>query len=355
MRSTRELMQQHDVSRKTHSVAARRGARCAEQSANPSRAIACALLPWKVNMIGNKPLENNPLWVVDVGASGGIDARWSKFTDSYRGILFEPDPREYERLRTNSGKQFIVLNSALSDRVSTIDFHLCDKQRASSVFLPNLDFLRRFPNLERFNISRVVQIETDTLDNQLKKNSIAEVDFIKIDTQGYELPILRGSLDCLVSVTGMELEVEFAPLYIDQPMFNDVDKFVREQGFELFDIKKSHWKREGGQNRGDHKGQLVFGDALYFRSPESVALIKNITQKKIIRAICVYLVYGYSDLARVLLNLTGDEGMLAHDVRDRVEIMISKAERGSMLSSIVGKGGVRGLLEKLSKRVNHGW
>ena len=37
-------------------------------------------------------LENNPLWVVDIGASGGIDPRWEKSHYSYRGILFEPDP-----------------------------------------------------------------------------------------------------------------------------------------------------------------------------------------------------------------------------------------------------------------------
>ena len=37
--------------------------------------------------MGNNLLENNPLWIVDVGASGGIDSRWMNFTKSPEQIL----------------------------------------------------------------------------------------------------------------------------------------------------------------------------------------------------------------------------------------------------------------------------
>jgi hypothetical protein len=51
-------------------------------------------------MILNNLLANNPLWLVDIGASGGIDPRWKNFTSSLKAILFEPDTREYERLKS---------------------------------------------------------------------------------------------------------------------------------------------------------------------------------------------------------------------------------------------------------------
>ena len=86
-------------------------------------------------------LKNKPLLVIDVGASGGIDSRWAKFTSSYKGILFEPDPREYETLKIKSKKNLIVLNSALSDEISTLNFNLCEKQTVSSFYLPNSRFL----------------------------------------------------------------------------------------------------------------------------------------------------------------------------------------------------------------------
>jgi FkbM family methyltransferase len=60
--------------------------------------------------------------------------------------------------------------------------------------LPNFDFLAKFPDAERFEVLKTIKIETDTLDNQLKKNGITEIDFVKIDTQGHELPILQGSV-----------------------------------------------------------------------------------------------------------------------------------------------------------------
>ena len=62
---------------------------------------------------------------------------------------------------------------------------------------------------------------------------------------------------------------------------------------------------------GDRKGQLVFGDALYFRSPENVLSLEGVTEEKIIRALCVYLVYGYLDLAQTLCELSNERGVIS--------------------------------------------
>ena len=62
----------------------------------------------------HKLLNNNHLVIVDVGASGGILPRWSKRSEFYKGILFEPDPREFDALKKNSDSNLIVINSALS-------------------------------------------------------------------------------------------------------------------------------------------------------------------------------------------------------------------------------------------------
>ena len=44
-------------------------------------------------------LKKNQLVIVDIGASGGIDPRWGKTTEFYKGILFEPDPGEFNALK----------------------------------------------------------------------------------------------------------------------------------------------------------------------------------------------------------------------------------------------------------------
>lgn len=306
-----------------------------------------------MRMVGNELLANNPLWVVDVGASGGIDPKWAKFTSAYRGILFEPDPREYEILKSRAGKNLIVLNSALSDSVNAVDFNLCRAQKVSSVYLPNHAFLSKFPDPEDYQVMKTIRIKTDTLDNQLKANGIAEIDFMKIDTQGTELPILKGSVDYLYNAIGLEIEVEFAQLYKHQPLFNEVDTFVRENDFELFDIKRHFWKRNGSINTCGQKGQLVCGDALYFKTPEQVVLMKNITQEKIIRSICAYLVYGYLDLAQALFNNANSKGLLAKEAHDKVVLILSKYEKRNTLPNFRGKWRIERLFEKIGNVFSH--
>ena len=294
-------------------------------------------------------LVNNPLMIVDVGASGGIQPRWAKFTSFYKGILFEPDSKEYDILKSKSGQNLIVLNSALSDSNKEIDFFLCEKQEASSIYLPNTDFLNKFPDANRYNVTKKIGINTDTLDNQLRKNDIVEVDFIKIDTQGSELPILKGGLCYLERTIGLELEVLFSPLYKNQPSFNEVDNFVRKRGFDLFDIRRCYWKRKEYANNGNQKGQLVFGDALYFRTPESVLSMTNITREKILRAICVYLVYGYSDLAHTLFN-SAESLLNTTELQDAISKILVEFKKKNLIPDFIGKGRIKIFLEKIARK-----
>ena len=279
----------------------------------------------------DKLLNNNHLVIVDVGASGGIHPRWSKATEFYKGILFEPDPREFDVLKKNSDNNLIVINSALSDSNKEIEFHLCKKQEVSSVYPPNFNFLNKFADSERFNVEKIIHLNADTLDNQLKKEGIDEVDFIKIDTQGYELSILKGCLSYLENVVGLEVEVEFEPVYIGQPLFSEVDNYVKENGFILVDLKRYYWKRKNNKNTGNRKGQIIFGDALYFKNPEQILSSSNISQEKIIRTIYVYLSYGYVDLSQVLLNNSKNE------LEERVYILLlsllKKYEKEKVINS----------------------
>jgi FkbM family methyltransferase len=85
-------------------------------------------------------LVNNPFWIVDIGASGGIDPRWINFKSSYKAILFEPDRMAYDNLIETKQDNLIILNCALSDSIQNIDFQLCNKQQVPSINLLNYSF-----------------------------------------------------------------------------------------------------------------------------------------------------------------------------------------------------------------------
>ena len=97
----------------------------------------------------------------------------------------------------------------------------------------------------------------------------------------------------------------------------------------------------------------MFGDALYFKTPEQVLSMNNITQEKIIRSICVYLVYGYLDLTQTLFNSANSKGLLAKEVQDKVVLILSKYEKRQRLPNFRGKGRIQRLFEKIGNVFSH--
>jgi FkbM family methyltransferase len=82
----------------------------------------------------------------------------------------------------------------------------------------------------------------------------APIDLLKLDLQGYELEALRGLGERLAEVRLIFTEVEYVPLYEGQPLFADIDQFLRQAGFRLFHLY-STWCHPSGQ--------ITSGDALY--------------------------------------------------------------------------------------------
>ena len=68
--------------------------------------------------------ENNPLFIVDIGANSGIDSRWSDFTKHYKSVLFESDKKEYQSIKPNTRDNSIVLQTTLLDMKKQLDFYV---------------------------------------------------------------------------------------------------------------------------------------------------------------------------------------------------------------------------------------
>lgn len=255
-----------------------------------------------------KYYQNFPITLVDVGASGGLLEHWASVEDRIRVVAFEPDKRSFVGLGKNSNQKRIYINAALFNTKEMRNFYLTKKQEVSSIFKPNYSFLEQFPESERFKITEILKMETDTMDNQLEKYHIDNVDFIKLDTQGSELLILEGAVKTLENVLGVEIEVEFASMYEGQPLFADVDRFLRSIGFQLFALKPGYWKRKEGEQYGKLKGQMIYADAFYLLDPKVVnnkfGGIKNtlLLKSKILKVISIAILHGYADYALAIFE-----------------------------------------------------
>jgi hypothetical protein len=101
----------------------------------------------------------------------------------------------------------------------------------SSLLKPNPDVLRLFQGFTEWG--RVVgteDIATVRLDDIPQ---LAGTDMIELDIQGADLMAVRNAQNLLKDVLVIHTEAEFLPMYVDQPLFSDIDQFLRTQGFIL--------------------------------------------------------------------------------------------------------------------------
>lgn len=197
-------------------------------------------------------------------------------------------------------------NYALHKKPQNLDYYITDGHGKSSIYKPNFKFLSQFEDVERYKVNSVQTLSSKkirTLDSFIKDRFIIDIDFIKLDTQGSELDILKGCQNYAIHNTfGMQIEVEFIEIYENQSLFRDVDAFMQKNGFQLFDIRRQYWKRKEFYEYVG-KGQLIFGDALYFKKLD--VLFKELSKiedqsyiiSKIYKSILVCSIYGIYDYA----------------------------------------------------------
>jgi FkbM family methyltransferase len=92
--------------------------------------------------------------------------------------------------------------------------------------------------LEEHNITNAEteNRKLNTLDDITANTPFNKPDFIKIDTQGYELEILKGGQKTLSSAEFVLLEVSLLDIYKNCPLVADVLGFMQQQDFVLYDI-----------------------------------------------------------------------------------------------------------------------
>lgn len=170
---------------------------------------------------------------VDVGAAfvGTHKDPWLKLAEinCAEVIGFEPLAQECQKLNDAIPSGLIrYLPYAIGDGQDHI-FNTTNFSATSSIYEPDRETLNIFRELG--NLVEIVDrevIHTKRLDDIPELSCI---DFIKMDIQGAELLALENAVKTLENVSVLQCEVEFLEIYKDQPLFADVDTFLRSQGF----------------------------------------------------------------------------------------------------------------------------
>jgi FkbM family methyltransferase len=279
------------------------------------------------------PLCRN-ISLLDIGARDGVGWPWCTAPNNILDvILVEPDPVEAKALEKQC--QGRVIPYALWNEETELTLNINNSPGTSSVFESNIPFLQQFDDAQRFIVKDKITMRTKTVDGLVKNNEINIIDFVKIDVQGGELAILQGGENFFKeNIVGLEVEVEFAPMYKDQPLFSDVDVFAREKlGLELWDIRKTYWKYRHKKYQAPLRGRLIFGDALYLRPVSTLndwlsKMDKDTATEKLHALITTTIAYGFLDYTLTLLNADFVEAYLTKEDRQAFIKHISKISNG---------------------------
>jgi FkbM family methyltransferase len=251
--------------------------------------------------IGSRKLSDDD----DYGSSA-----WGVFAPRLTIYGFDADADACEVANSDLAKRNINWTEkhvplALADSVGEKTLYVTKEPMCSSLYPPDEDYMSRFHLLPEFaTLDFSIEIETTTLDNFLQSEGVSEVDFLQIDVQGADLQVLEGSEQILQSVLAIQIEVEFAQIYQNQPLFADIDSYLRKQGFTLFDLYTTRRVRAASPFKSQlHPGQLLWGEAFYLRDliqPGSNAHLQ--TPEKILKLACVADVMDFSDYALELFQ-----------------------------------------------------
>ena len=223
-------------------------------------------------------------------------------------VGFEPDPRQHARLAAlkTTGLTYIQAFIGIG-RPGTL--HRCRYNGCSSLYKPDPDVIDLFTNIGaaepggNFYVQEEIPVETIRLDDA---PGLPRCDFLKVDVQGGELDVIVGAPRVLAETVVAQLEVEFVPLYKDQPLFAEVDQEMRNAGFllhKLIDVNGRAFRPfmfSDDPNRTF--GQLLWADAVYIRDFRASRQHTWSRDDLLKGALILHELYGSIDLAALLLT-----------------------------------------------------
>lgn len=176
--------------------------------------------------------------VVDVGANDGGYGDFLR-QGGYTGriLSFEPLKAAHTALlaRAEADQAWAIAERcALGDAPGTLDIHVAGNSTSSSLLPMLQSHVDAAPHSASVATEPVPVYRLDDFDHSYLRSG--KKILLKIDTQGYELPVLRGATNTLVNCIGVQIEMSIVPLYAGQALYRELIDFLDVAGFDLWGL-----------------------------------------------------------------------------------------------------------------------
>lgn len=187
-----------------------------------------------------KKLEN-PEILIDIGSNKGQFSLLIKnFFPNIRIYSFEPIKEELEIQKKilSSSKNIKYHNIALGNKNKKIYLNITSRKDSSSILTPIVKNDNQYKEIEKRSI-KLKRLD-DIIDGKLIKQPIV----MKLDVQGYELEVLRGSRDLLNYISYIILEISYQKMYENQCSVKKLFDFLNYNNF--YELKRCNLSYRNG-------------------------------------------------------------------------------------------------------------
>jgi FkbM family methyltransferase len=180
--------------------------------------------------------------VLDVGANVGQYHNFLRLHVGYSKhvVSFEPVAEMYERLKhaTSGHPLWTVHKLALGEAESTAEINVFAERTLSSLLARNEESLRgmgyekylRETELDRKEVVPVRRL--DNIFDSVVPPGASRV-FLKSDTQGYDMSVIRGASGCLDRILGIQIELPIRQVYRGAPNYLEGLAELTGHGYEV--------------------------------------------------------------------------------------------------------------------------
>ena len=197
-----------------------------------------------------KSLEINEIELIfDVGANSGQFAI-EILEGGFKGdvVSFEPQFNMHKICVQNSVKYSnwkVHSQCAIGEKIDIVELNVSANSVSSSILMVNDTHINSAPQSKYISSESVNLITLDSVFNEYYKKGANCA--LKIDTQGFEWPVLMGAINSLPNVTCIIIEMSLFPLYDGQKLWDEIYEYLKLKGFCMWAIQPGLIERSTGK------------------------------------------------------------------------------------------------------------
>lgn len=193
----------------------------------------------------------SPKFIVDIGANKGQFALMLRKINPNSTIhSFEPLGNAVNSFRKifKNDSNINIYPFAIGNSKEDKNIFISMRDDSSSILPISKNQEEIYPGT---GLKETAIISIDRLDNHIGIENIIHPSLLKIDVQGFELEVLKGSENLLGSFSYIYCECSFIELYEGQPIAYEIIDFLAQLGFYLDGIHNLHHNEKGVSIQAD--------------------------------------------------------------------------------------------------------